>query len=108
MISPLAILGGGCSGKGEKLNTRQSQMHSFRYISLLFLELEEVYLTSPVQISSTAGKLCYSNKGRKMMKFMAGPSLVAGAVDHLSEQRGSASGRHVDEGEAAVARVAHL
>ena len=39
---------------------------------------------------------------------MVGPSLVAGAVDHLSEQRGSAAGRHVDEGEAAVARVAHL
>ena len=49
-----------------------------------------------------------NEKGTKMMSFMDGPSLVAGAVDHLSEQRGSASGRHVDEGEAAVARVAHL
>ena len=56
----------------------------------------------------STGKLCYSNKGTERVSFMVGPSLVAGAVDHLSEQRGSAAGRHVDEGEAAVAGVANL
>ena len=38
-------------------------------------------------------------------------SLVAGAVDHLSEQRGAAARCHVDEGESAAvaaAGVAHL